>query len=182
MNAKMKLIIPVFIVVAFAAMSFNNRTVKHSYKNDCIRYLHFTAADIEDILVGNRTSDSTGTMTISTSDIQQLILPAISYLDGMSLNSASSSLMVTPVAAYIILNGADGSGSTVTVAIQLLCNDSTFIYRPHSKTMVHVCKRTSDCGSCQFVMLGNIIYNCRCGSQSADSTTQACQDSSYLLK
>lgn len=183
MNSKLKLIIPLFFVIAFIAMGFSKTPVKKPLaKADTRKSLIFKVIDSSDILIGNRTSDSTGVMTISSSDIQQSIVSGIPYLNGISLSNPS--LMVTPVTAYILLNGTNTTGNTVKVAIQILSNeDSTLTYHHHDRTLLHICTKNSDCGNCQFITLGNVILTCQCGSQApSDSIPSSCIDNIYLLK
>ncbi len=181
MQPQLKLIVPLFLAAGCLIVSFITKSPHHTGLRplDC-KNKNFL--DSGDIVIGNRISDSSGVMTITPSDIQQSVVATISYLNGMSLSSPS--LMVTPVTAYILLNGTDGSGNSVKVAIQILSNsDSSLTFNPHDRMLLHVCTQTSGCGDCQFITLGNLIFTCSCGGQPLSDTTPAgCHNESYLLK
>lgn len=179
---KWKIIFFSLLAAGTITMSFSLK--KTSFQKAVVyKPLYFSAIDSGDVFVGNRTSDSTATLILTSTDIQESIVSTISYLDGMNLNGASPSLMVTPAAAYIILTGTDESGIPVTVAIQLICDKASMAYRQKSKQTVHICRRSPECSACKFITLGNLILTCQCASQNpADSTAEACHDDSYLIR
>ena len=113
---------------------------------------------LSDITVGTKTSDSSGTISISNSSIQSSIISTISSLSGYQITSAYSTLLVSDSICYLVFKASVSSGDTLSVAVQLVKTSSnSLIFRQHGLGDVNTVKSIAGCPSCKFFRNRNKI-------------------------
>ena len=118
-----------------------------------------------DVSVGNRTSDSTGSLSINNSGVQQSIIPAIAVLSTTTVTSENCSLMVGRKSAYLIFSVIDTAGVKSSIALQLNENSSgVFSFQQGAGKALHMAKVTGGCNACIFKMELGVIRSSSCAS------------------
>lgn len=133
------------------------------------------------ILIGNKTSDSTGNISITSSKIASLI-SSIAPLNGFVADAQSRQLKITPITAYLLLKGTE-SGNSMHIAIQLHIIDDNLYFKEKGSLMLHVCKDKVSCTNCSFYVMGNMIIACKCEIyKNENNPSSECVNSSYWLR
>jgi hypothetical protein len=115
------------------------------------------------IPVGNRTGDSTGTITISNLGIQQSIVSTIPMFNGWIMPSQSVALSVNPLHSYLIFDMIKPSGDTAKIAVELAQDNNVFIFQPHAGSKILFYTRSGNATNCKFLRdWEKSITGCRC--------------------
>lgn len=131
----------------------------------------------QDIVVAQRTSDSTANLTISSSGVQQNIITAIPELDSSTVTADPISIKVNQVTGYLVFNVINSAGDKMTVGLELLSNSGNLVFQTQSGRQIHICKSTGNCNSCAFIFAEAWIVGCNCNSGSnGSSIIPNCQD------
>lgn len=111
-----------------------------------------------DIAVGYKTSDSSGYVTISSEDIQQLIISKDPFLANRNISSTQPFLSIGQSSCYLIFQVTDASMNILTVAISLTVSSGNLSINRGAKT-VFICKTPIGCSTCVFLkdQMKNII-------------------------
>ena len=104
-----------------------------------------------DVVVGTKTNSTLGTVSISNSNIQQSILSTISDLSNTTITSDQSSISVSDVYNYLVLQVTNAAGDTLSVAVRLTLSSNEFSFQPHTSKDVRICKGYGTCTSCTFM-------------------------------
>lgn len=127
------------------------------------------------VVVGTRLSDSSGTVSISSFQLQQAVFPLVESLKtGYSITGAIS--IKVGQTSYLLFDAAGPGSDTAVVAIELLLTGSNFYLNAGPKGYgVHTCKKKGSCSSCIFFYNHvNKIVGCSCAAvlQSQDWNCQ----------
>lgn len=101
-------------------------------------------------LVGQKLSDSTGSISISASALQQQVFPNVDALKTGYSIAGSLSLKVG-AKSYILFSAAGPASDTLIVAVELSMENNSFYINLNKGQGVHTCKKEGSCNSCLFV-------------------------------
>ena len=133
-----------------------------------------------DIVVGTKT-DSAGTLTITNFSIQQNIISSITLLAGMTITNESPYLMTSSTASYLLFNTTNANGQPFSVAVELVQNSGTLVYKSNSGKEVHTSAKYGNCTGCLFTKTGDKITGCNCSQYSGSETGSGCNYKSSLI-
>ena len=114
------------------------------------------------VAVGTRLNDSSGTVSISSSQLQQAVFPLVKSLKtGYSITGAIS--IKVGQTSYLLFDAAGPGDDTTVVAVELLLTGSNLYLNAPKGNGVHTCKKRGSCSSCVFFYNGvNKIVGCSC--------------------
>lgn len=116
------------------------------------------------VVVGTRLSDSSGTVSISASQLQQAVFPLVELLKTGYTISGPVSVKVGQT-SYLLFDAAGPGSDTAVVAVELLLNGGNFYLNAAKGNGVHTCRKTGSCSSCLFVYNRiNKIIGCSCAA------------------
>src|SRR5688500_14722478 len=81
-----------------------------------------------DMHVGTKINDSTGNLTISNAAIQNVLIPQIKMLNGVTLVAGTARLSIGSGATYLLFKGTKAANDTVVVAIELLATAQNALF------------------------------------------------------
>lgn len=111
--------------------------------------------------VGTKTTDTSSTVSITSVQIQQLIIPFISSIKTSTVVSGSISIL-TGQSNYLmfeVLNNND----TLTVAVELILTSASLSFNETENLVAHTCKKRGPCNSCNYTRnMYDKIISCSC--------------------
>ncbi|HMJ48094.1 MAG TPA: hypothetical protein VK498_12245 [Ferruginibacter sp.] len=116
------------------------------------------------VTVGQRTSDSTGTLSISATSIQQSLLSTIPYFSGYTIYTSQVSLSMSQKNAYLVFKVVKPANDTLQVAVELTQGDNnSLIFQPHSYSLVLFYTVSGNCIDDRFLRdRDKFITGCTC--------------------
>ena len=116
-----------------------------------------------DVTIGQRSSDSTGTINISNSGIQQSIIAGDSLLLGNTISSEAASLLVGKRAAYLLFSVTDTAGNKSAIAVELYESSSgSFTFKHGIGKTLHIAKGANGCLNCLYKLEFGMIMSSGC--------------------
>lgn len=128
----------------------------------------------EAITAGTKTGDTTGVISATTTQIQQLVFPLVAPLNGGYTISGQLTLKAGKI-NYLIFEAAHSNSDTLIVALELITINNIFYIDTTYGNGMHFCKKAGSCASCLFVYnrLDKII-GCSC-AQIPQTTDWECK-------
>lgn len=111
--------------------------------------------------VGTKTTDTSSTVSITSGQIQQLIIPFITSIKTSTVVSGSISILngQSNYLMFEVVNNND----TLTVAVELIVNSSSLIFDKTENLASHTCKKKGSCNSCNYTRnMYDKIISCSC--------------------
>lgn len=152
----------VLIVFAFTSLTFEGFAKDHK------------KSPLSTITVGQRTSDSTGTVSISSTQIEQAILQTIPFFTGYTV-SGNATLKVSPDHSYLMFQVSKPNSSLLYIAVELkTAGTNNLTFTPHSYSNVFFYKVSGDCVENRFLTdTDKGISGCLCVKQLEVASTDA---------
>ncbi len=166
--------IPVFLILCGLIATFSAfRVEPKKYR------IHTTPVNkYFDVSVGNRTSDSTGSLSINNSGVQQSVISAIGLLSNRTITSENCSLLVGKRSAYLLFNVSDTLGIKSSIAVQLYENGSgAFSFRPGAGKSLHISTGIGGCTNCTYRLEFGVITSSTCNGNAG----QLCKYSVHYI-
>lgn len=157
--------IPVFFILCSIIVAFS--AFKVELKKYCIHTE--SVKKYFDVSIGNRTSDSTGSLSINNSGIQQSVISVIGLLSNRTITSENCSLLVGKRSAYLLFNVNDSANVKSSVAIELYESSSgSFTFNQGTGKALYLSTGGGACTSCIYKFEFGSITSSFC---SANNTT-----------
>jgi hypothetical protein len=117
----------------------------------------------QNVPVGTKVSDSSATVSISSSQIQQSIIPAIRSLLSATVTGSGISIL-TGQRNYLMFTVVHNS-DTLSVAVELIEQSGSLSFNATKSLGIHVCKKAGSCSDCLYVRnKQDRIIGCSCSA------------------
>lgn len=117
----------------------------------------------QNVPVGTKVSDSSATVSISSSQIQQSIIPGIKSLLTATVNGSGISIM-TGQRNYLMFTVVHNN-DTLSVAVELIEQSGNLSFNATKSLGIHVCKKVGSCSDCLYVRnKQDRIIGCSCSA------------------
>lgn len=117
----------------------------------------------QNVPVGTKVSDTSATVSISSTQIQQSIIPAIKSILTATVNSSGITIM-TGQRNYLLFSVVHNS-DTLSVAVELIDETGNLSFNAAKGLGIHVCKKSGSCSDCLYVRnKQDRIIGCSCSA------------------
>lgn len=114
-----------------------------------------------DVIIGYKTNDSTGKVTITNSQIQQSVISLFPLISQSSIANMQPYISVGKNATYLIFQVTSPRGDTTNVALNLTASGNDLFLASLGKRKIYLCRENKQCTTCGFAMNpGKKIIGC----------------------
>lgn len=118
-----------------------------------LRMPNATFRNYTDVIIGSKTNDSTGIVTLTNSQIQQNVIATIPLISHATIINTQPYISVGAISTYLIFKVTSMAGDTINIAVGLTTSTNNLSFSAGNE--IHLCSANTNCTSCGFAMDNN---------------------------